>query len=77
MKTSRTAEAVEVYQELESQYREALALFAGEEDAQLLDSFMHRLFFRFQSHIHTLAKSEHIGAVELFEMEEGRACPLK
>ena len=77
MKQSRTEAAVEVYQEYENQFRAALALFAGDPDEARLNAFMHRIFFKFQDHIHTLAKEEQLSAVQLFEMEEGRACPLK
>jgi hypothetical protein len=77
MKPGRTAAAVEVYQELENNYRQALSLFADDVDEQYLNAFMHRLLGRFQDHIHALAKDEQVSAVELFEMEEGRACPLK
>jgi hypothetical protein len=77
MKTGRTAAAVDVYQTLENQYRQALEMFAGDKDELMLDKYMHRLFFKCHDHIRSLAKNGCLSAVELFELEAGRACPLK
>jgi CRISPR/Cas system-associated endonuclease Cas1 len=76
MKTGRTAAAVEVYQELENNYRASLAEFADDEARQILNVLMHRILFSCKDHINEVREAEGMTAKEYYKVCTGHDCPF-
>lgn len=77
MKTKmHTVAAVETYQELENNYRTALAEFADDKEVSRLDRLMHRILIGCKEYVNQIREQEGVTMKEYYTVCTGQECPF-